>query len=176
MAQLLEVRPIGEAETDRAGLVLRNAYHQIYPPGIEGGYIDEVAQVKQRIGHATVLVALMDGEVVGCVSLVLDETSPLAEGLHAGEAGIRMLGVTPEVHRQGVGQALVEECVRRARAARKIAVILHTDTRMHAAQLLYERQGFRRLPERDMSFPGVELICYRRELLDAVSGSPSWPT
>ncbi|WP_298346286.1 GNAT family N-acetyltransferase [Ferrimicrobium sp.] len=176
MAEILEVRPIGEAEVDRAGLVLRHAYQQIYPPGIAGEYIDEVAHVKGRMDNAVVLVALLDGQVVGCVSLVLEESSPLAEGLRAGEAGIRMLGVTPEVHRQGVGRALVEECLRRARAAHKVAAVLHTDTRMHAAQLLYERQGFLRLPERDVNFPGVELICYRRALLDDPSGLSSWAT
>ncbi|WP_298208425.1 GNAT family N-acetyltransferase [Ferrimicrobium sp.] len=163
MSQGIEVRPIQMTEADRAGLVLRSAYRQFYPPGTDGDYIDHVSQVDRRIGEATVLVGLLDDQLVGCVSLVLDESSDLAESLRPGEAGIRMLGVTPEVHGHGVGGALVDECLAIAGAHRKTAVVLHTDTRMYAAQHLYERRGFTRMPERDFSSPQVDLLCYRLE-------------
>jgi ribosomal protein S18 acetylase RimI-like enzyme len=102
------------------------------------------------------------GEVLGCVTFVPDATSPWAELLEDGEAGIRMLAVLPTAQRGGTGRALVDACVDRARQAGRSALLLHTTPWMAAAHRLYERVGFERLPERDWTpVPEVPLLAYR---------------
>ncbi|MGI9022901.1 MAG: GNAT family N-acetyltransferase, partial [Acidimicrobiales bacterium] len=64
-------------------------------------------------------------------------------------AGIRMLAVAPEARGRGVGTALVRACVDRARAEGRRRVWLHTTPEMTVAHRLYEREGFRRMPDAD---------------------------
>ncbi len=158
----LEVRALEAADAMRAGIVLRRAYRQIYPDG--NTYIDEVADVERRLSLALVLGCFLDGRLGGCATLVLDERSTFAEELLHGEAGLRMLGVDPDLQHHGIGWLLVGACARRARSADRHALVLHTDTKMVAAQHLYERAGFVRTPERDLTLPEVTLLCYRLDL------------
>ena len=77
----------------------------------------------------------------------------------------RVLVVDPAVQGRGVGELLVTTCLDRARAAGRRRMVLSTDPRMAAAQRLYQRLGFTRLPERDWSpVPGVDLLVYARDL------------
>ena len=64
---------------------------------------------------------------------------------------VRLLAVAPSARRQGVGAALMTECVRRARKEGAQFLTLHTNTLMRAAIRLYERMGFKRYPEFDFS-------------------------
>jgi ribosomal protein S18 acetylase RimI-like enzyme len=74
-----------------------------------------------------------------------------------------MLGVLPEARRLGVARALMEEAERRARAAGKTRITLHTTERMEAARTMYERLGFVRAADR--VFPdGFVLLGYERAL------------
>jgi ribosomal protein S18 acetylase RimI-like enzyme len=105
-----------------------------------------------------------DGRVVGSVALVLagdfGEVTTSDE-----EAAFRMLVVDPSMRGRGLGELLVTTCLDRARTAGKRRMVLSTGTRMTAAQRLYERLGFTRLPERDWSpVPGIDLLVYSREL------------
>ena len=78
------------------------------------------------------------------------------------------------VHRQrvwhrvglGVGHALVDECVRRARRAGAAELGLHTSESMRVARRMYERMGFERAPERDFRPGGAELVEGYRLRLD----------
>lgn len=134
---------------------------------IPGGYMNdeyaaELACVEQRAKEAEVFVALSGDSVTGCVTLAPDSSSPLAELLEPGEAGVRMLAVLPSAQGHGVGEALVEACISRARELGRLALVLHTTPWMKAAQRLYEKVGFERLPERDWaSIPEVPLLAYR---------------
>jgi GNAT superfamily N-acetyltransferase len=80
-----------------------------------------------------------------------------------GTAGIRATAVAPEARGHGVGRTLVEAAIGRARDVGANAVALHTAVFMQDAMRLYERCGFRRLPEHD----------YRaNEFFGAVDGQP----
>jgi len=161
----MEVREVRDDEAEAAGELVLDAYRAIEggPPLEEGGYDEELRAVARRARDAVVLVAVQSGELVGCVTYVPDEHSPLAEDLHPGEAGIRMLAVSPKWQRHGVGRGLVEACVQRAHASGKARLFLHSGAWMTAAHALYSGLGFTRVPERDWTpLPGIPLLAFAR--------------
>ena len=129
------------------------------------GYTAELAEVAGRSTRAELLVVRdEEGSVVGSVALVLSgdfgEVTTSDE-----EAAFRMLVVEPEARGRGIGELLVSTCLDRARAAGKTRMVLSTGPEMTAAHRLYERLGFRRLPERDWTpVPGIDLMVYTRDL------------
>jgi ribosomal protein S18 acetylase RimI-like enzyme len=73
-----------------------------------------------------------------------------------------MRAVDPAGQRRGVGEALVRACLERASAHGCQAVVICTRDRARAAQRLYARLGFVRVPERDWTpSPGINLVALR---------------
>jgi GNAT superfamily N-acetyltransferase len=114
------------------------------------------------------IVAERGGTLVGSVFLF-----PPAADAYGGLAAraswpeLRLLAVAPEARGAGVGRALVEECVRRARRAGATELGLHTSRSMRPAIRIYERMGFVRAPDRDFQPDGAELVeAYRLPLAD----------
>lgn len=125
----------------------------------------QLRDVAGRADRAELLVARDEaGRVVGSVALVLaGDFGEITES--DDEAAFRMLVVDPAAQGRGIGELLVRTCLERARAAGKRRMVLSTDRRMTAAQRLYERLGFTRLPERDWRpAPCVDLLVYGRDL------------
>lgn len=84
----------------------------------------------------------------------------LAREDHQGE--FRMLAVAPAGRRRGVGRALVEACLDRARAVGMTEVVLSSLPTMNHAHALYRSHGFVRVPELDFSpVAGVDLWGFR---------------
>ena len=78
---------------------------------------------------------------------------------------VRLLAVAPSSRGQGIGAALMEECVRRARASGASVLALHTTDMMQSALRLYERMGFVRSPELDLHpAPDLTVKGYRLNL------------
>ncbi|MEP6696081.1 MAG: GNAT family N-acetyltransferase [Pseudonocardiales bacterium] len=127
-------------------------------------YVAALADVQGRAASTELIVADVTGQVVGAVALAA-HGSTYAELAGPGEAVFRMLVVAPGWRGAGVATALVEECLRRARAAGHSGMVISTESQMHAAHRLYQRLGFRRTPERDWSpVLGVDLLVYGRAL------------
>lgn len=105
------------------------------------------------------IVAEFDGRIVGSVALFPPETKPYAEfdGISTSPE-LRLLAVSRSARGLGVGSALVDECVRRARRMGASEIGLHTSRSMQAAIQLYRSMGFERVPERDFTPPGAELV------------------
>ena len=112
------------------------------------------------------IVAERDGAVIGSVLLYPPAASAYGTTRGAGSwPEVRLLAVLPAARGQGVGQALMDECVRRARASEAAALGLHTMDVMHAAVRMYERMGFVRVPETDFAPGGGILVKgYRLDL------------
>ncbi|HEX8674148.1 MAG TPA: GNAT family N-acetyltransferase [Longimicrobium sp.] len=113
------------------------------------------------------IVAERNGEIVGSEMLFApsaDAYGGLAE--RASWPELRLLAVAPTARGAGVGQALVDECVRRARESGARELGLHTSESLRAAVRMYERMGFERAPEYDFRPPGAELVMAYRLPLD----------
>ena len=162
------VRPVRPEEHAALGDLTVAAYEAVPGETISPGYEDTLRDVGTRSDEADVLVAVdAAGTLLGGVTYVRG-TGRYAEFESEDEASIRMLAVSPDAQRCGVGRRLVQECIDRATAAGKARIILHTTEAMHAAQSLYGSLGFERAPGRDLMVqPSMRLIGYVLELTPA---------
>jgi ribosomal protein S18 acetylase RimI-like enzyme len=164
----LEIRSLRPEEFDDAGAVTAAAYDEFAPGGASPNpdYLDRVADVRTRARHAVVLGAFRTGRVVGTVTLELDGRIPgghTRPQLQPDQAHVRMLGVDPSTRRAGVGRALMDASLDRARRAGKSRVTLETTENMVAAQRLYESMGFERGPD-EVYDDGFRLRTYEYRL------------
>jgi len=159
------VRPVRPEEHAALGDLTVAAYEAVPGETISPGYEDTLRDVGTRSGEADVLVAVdAAGTLMGGVTYVRG-TGRYAEFDSEDEASIRMLAVSPDAQRGGVGRRLVQDCIDRATAAGKARIMLHTTEAMHTAQALYGSLGFERAPGRDrMVQPSMRLIAYVLEL------------
>lgn len=78
---------------------------------------------------------------------------------------VRLLAVASSSRGQGIGAALMKECVRRGRASGAAVLTLHTTDMMQTALHLYERMGFVRASELDFHpAPDLTVKGYRLNL------------
>lgn len=162
MSHEIRIREARPGELAAAGALVARAYQGLGgDPHLE--YLEHIRDAAGRASYCPILVAVDadDGALLGCVTYVPDHANPFAELEREGEAGFRMLGVAPEMQGRGVGRALVEACVARARADGRSGIAISTVQAMRTAHRLYERLGFRRAPERDFDpVPEVHLWAY----------------
>ena len=168
---MITVREAEPAEYSRAGELTVAAYAALPGDHLAGGYDVLLRDAGRRADEAVLLVALDDNGVVGCVTYVPEAEHEWAEGLEAGEAGIRMLAVDPRAQGAGAGEALVRACIERAQTDGKQGVFLHSTGEMATAHRLYERLGFYRVPDRNFQpLPELLLHAFRLDLGDSLSG------
>jgi GNAT superfamily N-acetyltransferase len=128
--------------------------------------VHKLRDAASRAEKAVLLVAVDDGgRLLGSVTYA-PGGSPYAETAErADEAGFRMLVVDPAARGRGVGAALVEACVERARQAGAVTLRLSTQPEMTTAHRVYERLGFVRTPDHDWTpEPDVHLVTYALDL------------
>jgi ribosomal protein S18 acetylase RimI-like enzyme len=155
------IREIRPDECDALGELTVQAYAGLLSPD-DLEYLDELRDVAGRSAVVPVLVAVdQEGRVLGGVAYVPGPGTPLSEAERDDEAGFRMLAVDPAATGRGIGRALTEACIARARAAGRAGMTLYTLPSMTVAHRLYESLGFRRDPERDWEYlPGEWIWSY----------------
>jgi predicted N-acetyltransferase YhbS len=127
-------------------------------------YANTLSDVAVRAEAGDLLVAVEGAEVLGSV-LFVEPGSQYAELSRAGEAEFRMLAVDPAAQGRGVGRALVQACVDRARTTGCTAVVICVRDFAMPAQKLYAALGFVRVPELDWSpLPDVKLLALRLDI------------
>jgi ribosomal protein S18 acetylase RimI-like enzyme len=156
----ITVRRADPAEADLVGELTERVYRD---GGFGSGAYADVLRDGSRVRDGIVLVAAADGTITGTVTLALPG-SPLAHMCRADEAEVRMLAVDEAARGHGVANRLMAACETLARDHGLAAMILCTETRMHAAQRLYERRGYLRESTRDWQISNVHLIAYRLPL------------
>lgn len=162
---LRDARP---EELDEVSRLLRAAYQQYensIPSGVWQYYLEDILDVRSRQATARLIVAGVNSRLAGTVTLYLNAPSSSEAGWPEGWAGIRLLAVDPRYRRRGIGRALMDECVRRCREQGIATIGLHTTEIMDVARRMYERMGFKRIPEFDFHpAPGVVAMAYRLDL------------
>jgi ribosomal protein S18 acetylase RimI-like enzyme len=127
-------------------------------------YAAHLRDAVTRSREAEVYVAAVGGELAGTVTFC-PQGSPWSEVAEPDEGEFRMLAVAPAFRRRGIGEALVGVCLERSRELGYTAVLLCSLRVQGDAHRIYERLGFRRVPERDWSpRPGFELLAFRLAL------------
>jgi predicted N-acetyltransferase YhbS len=164
--RIRDARPDEHAAIREITLAAYAEFADIMVPTAWAGLHQAVRTALESEGPGQRIVAERDGRLVGSVMLyppAVDAYQGLAA--EAGWPELRLLAVDPAARGQGIGQALVNECVRRARAMGATALGLHTSESLRVATRMYERMGFERVPEHDFQPPGAELVrAYRLAL------------
>ncbi len=102
-------------------------------------YRDGFAALQRQPGNTILLATAADGTVIGCLQLTLIAG---VSRLGATRAQIEGVRVAATARGQGVGEAMVQEAIARARAAGATLVQLTSDVRRTDARRFYERLGF----------------------------------
>jgi GNAT superfamily N-acetyltransferase len=165
------VRDARPSDRDAILAVTLAAYEQYaaaLAPPLWAMYRRSIQATLADVRPAAQIVAEEDGALVGTVLLfpagsVMANPRGTSNTLEWPE--VRLLAVAPSARGKGVARRLMEECIQRAGAAGVPALTLHTADIMAVAMRLYERMGFARAPELDISpAPGILAKGYRLPL------------
>jgi GNAT superfamily N-acetyltransferase len=174
VTQELQIRLATRSDVEPARGVLKAAYAEYetwFPPANWKPYLADILDLEGRSAESELLVAELDGRVVGCVSYFPPgskasyPSDSFSEHWPADWSAFRLLAVDPSVRGAGVGRALTEACIDRARAQGAPAMGLHTTAPMKVARAMYERMGFMRAPRFDFRpGPSVLVEAYQMKL------------
>ncbi|HMC55957.1 MAG TPA: GNAT family N-acetyltransferase [Gemmatimonadaceae bacterium] len=123
---------------------------------------ERVGHMSDLVAHAELVVATVDGRVAGAVGYC-GPGRPKQEWFDVAWPCVRMLVVHPSYRGLGIGRALTEECVRRARRDGASLIALHTSAIMKTALDMYRRMGFELHREQPLRH-GVPYAVYIKRL------------
>jgi DNA-binding MarR family transcriptional regulator/GNAT superfamily N-acetyltransferase len=127
---------------------------------IVDGFLTNFDAVRERCWMAEI-----DGQNVGHVFLVKHPSEPMT-------AKLRLLYVEPSARGLGLGDVLVNECIRFARTAGYRKVVLWTQSILTSAHRIYKKAGFRLVKEEPHHSFGHDLTGQEWEL-DLTRDNPS---
>lgn len=166
MTRSLLVREIRPEEFDRVAELLLAAYDDVGP--FDDEYRRFLRDPDEWVpGTTATFVAELDGEVVGCLGFVMpgdreyETTDPAV-----GDCGFRFLAVAPEAQGAGAGGALIDRAITVARDRGCRRMTIHSMAFMEAAHGSYERRGFVRRPDLDVTFPSGIGLAFALDLTD----------
>jgi GNAT superfamily N-acetyltransferase len=162
----LAVREARPDELPAVQALLRAAFTE-HAGSIPGALFHDYLEDLARVGSgATLLVVRADDGVVATARLYL-HAGAAGLGLPAEWSLVRAVGVDPAHRGAGLAAALMTACADRARCAGAPVLSLHTADFMTAAKHLYERLGYRPVPDydfvagRDGDAPGATPVLVR---------------
>ena len=150
----VSIRLAREDELDKVAELIVEAYAEYaaqMSPDAWSSFAVDIANVRGRVTDADILVAERDGVLIGTVSQYGQW-----RGAQEGTSSVRLLAVPPAERGGGVGRALMEHAIERARQAGKRRVALTTMEEMEFMRELAMKLGFEREPVLDHEpAPGV---------------------
>lgn len=158
------IRPMRPHEADRVGALTLASYDAY--GSMQGEYRRFLADPRRRLhGSTAVLVAEVEGRVVGTVTYVLpgDEQWE-GRAVLDGDCAFRVLAVDPAAEGLGVGRGLVEDCLARSRTLGCSRMVITSMAWMGRAHALYRGLGFTRRPDLDVRFPGGDGVAFTYDL------------
>jgi len=176
MTAELTIRDARANDLDAVSALLIDAYAQYMPPPLKTltaeeragweSYRRNIADVWSRAPISSTIVAERDGILVGSVNYYAPgQADSMDSGWPDGWASIRLLAVSPRARGLGIGRALMDECLRRARADGATTMGLHTTKLMDIARAMYLRLGFARTPAHDFHpAPDFTIEAFRLDL------------
>lgn len=160
--KLRDARPDELEDVSKVLVAAYREYKNFMPADRWDGYRNDMVDIRNRMMDSELIVAEVNIQIAGTVTLY-PQGSIL--GWPEDWAGIRLLAVHPDFRGQGIGRALMEECIRRCRERGVKTIGLHTTAVMKIARGMYERMGFKRIPEFDFHpAPDIVLFAYRLDL------------
>lgn len=168
MAEVV-VREAGPADDAAVGEILVAGYLTRYAQKMPEVVVTErrkaeLRDVATKRKEALVLVAELDGKVVGTVAV----WRPGAAGTEAWlpeACDLRHLAVDPALQGRGLSKPLLDEAERRAREMGAKHVCLHVRRGNKGVAKLYMGRGYIRAPEGDLDLPEVLLDAYYLPLI-----------
>ena len=140
--QMFQIRAIASADSNAIAGVIRSVMPEFGASGpgfaIHDAEVDDMAAAYAQPDCAYFVVDV-DGRVCGGGGV-----APLHG--EAGTCELRKMYFLPELRGRGVGNALILRCLDAARGLGYRQCYLETLTGMDAAQKLYEKHGFQRIP------------------------------
>jgi ribosomal protein S18 acetylase RimI-like enzyme len=130
--------------------VVKDAWMELAP--VMAGWTELAPRLGALTANADdieIMVAELNGRIAGAVGYVAPD-KPKPDFFAPDWPMIRFMSVSSKARGHGIGQALLDECIRRARRDNTELIALHTTPVMEAAQHLYRRAGFevvRHLPD-----------------------------
>jgi ribosomal protein S18 acetylase RimI-like enzyme len=157
-----EIRLALPSEYDAVGELTVEAYSA--DGFVRGEYAMTLRAAADRAAKAELWVAMAGEDLLGTVTYC-PVGSVYREIGRDDEGEFRMLAVSSKARGLGIGTALVDCCIDRARAAGHERMVMSSATYMTTAHRIYERLGFTRLPSRDWSpIPGIDLWAFALDL------------
>jgi GNAT superfamily N-acetyltransferase len=104
-----------------------------------------------------ILLAELDGRVVGAVALAPDVT---------GAIELSKMAVAPALRGRGIGRKLLVGAIEHARALGARSVFLGSSTRLPSAVHLYESFGFRHVPREMLSLTSTRIDVFMELVLE----------
>ncbi|MCW4354582.1 GNAT family N-acetyltransferase [Hoyosella sp. YIM 151337] len=145
MAGPVVIREITPADYAAVSLITVESYRPYIRP--DDDYFAILADTEHRASAATIVLAERDGKVLGSLTMV-EHGTPYADIARPGELEFRMIAVSANARRLGVGTALVNYGIAEARKRGLQRVVLSTMDVMVEARRMYERLGFSEDPAR----------------------------
>lgn len=163
MAEVIvrEARPEDDASV---GEILVSGYLSRYAQKMPEVVLTErrkadLRDVASKRKEALVLVAEMDGKVVGTVA-VWRPGAAASEAWLPEACDLRHLAIDPAVQGRGLSKPLLDEAERRARLMGAKYVCLHVRRGNRGVAKLYMDRGYARAAEGDLDLPEVLLDAY----------------
>lgn len=152
----MEIREAREDECAAVGDLTVAGYdadgYLTYPDGtFDDKYAGWHRDAASRGRSSVLLVAAEGDELLGTATRCPPGSSEREVSISDTQGEFRTLSNAPDARGRGIGRALVDECLDRARAAGLTEVVLCSLEEMKPAHQLYESFGFVRRPELDWS-------------------------